>query len=66
MAYLHLEGINGNRRIKLKDIRDFRPLPPSIVSIGDESIGTTIILKNGTEIDVDLSIDELRKHLKGW
>jgi hypothetical protein len=66
MAYFHFEGKNGNVRIKLKDIKDFRPTPPDLISINAEPIGTTIILKNGTEIDVNMDIEHLRKHIRGW
>jgi hypothetical protein len=65
-AYFHVSTGAENRRIRLKDIESFWPTPPSIVSLKADPIGTTILLKDGTQIDLDMSIEDLRSHIKGW
>jgi hypothetical protein len=63
-AYFQLAADDGNARVRLKDIKGFRPLY-SLLQIGGEPIGTTIILKDGREIDVAATEIEIMQTIKG-
>jgi hypothetical protein len=63
-AYLRLEAEGGNVRVRVRDIKGFRPLY-SLLQIGGEPIGTTIILKDGREIDVAATEIEIMQTIKG-
>jgi hypothetical protein len=63
-AYLQLEAEGGNVRVPVRDIKGFRPLYP-LLQIGGEPIGTTIILKDGREIDVAATELEIIQTIKG-
>ena len=64
MAYISLTDHTGkSHRLQLKDIKDFRPLLPSPISLMSVN-GCTIRLKDGTEIDLDMSVEQLRSKIK--
>lgn len=63
-TYLTLAAEGGNVRVQAKDIDGFRPLY-QILQIGGEPIGTTIILKDGREIDVAATELEILQTIKG-
>jgi hypothetical protein len=63
---LKLIGIDGRtHRLQLRQIADVQTLYSPLTLI-PKPIGSTIILRNGTEIDVALSLAELKSHIIGW
>lgn len=63
-AYLELSSDSGNVRVRIKDLKGFRPLF-KLLQISGEPIGTTIILKDGSEIDVAATELEIMQTIKG-
>jgi hypothetical protein len=65
-AYFSVSDGTRNYRLRFKHIKDIYPTPPSVISVNAEPVGSTIVMKDGTAIELDMSIDELKKHIKGW
>jgi hypothetical protein len=63
-AYIKLEDLSGKSyRLKLRDIADFKPLLPNAISLMPVA-GCTVVLKNGSEIDINMTIDQLKAKIK--
>ena len=59
-GYITLQAEGKNHRLKLKDIADFRPL---LDAISLAPMGCTIVCRDGREIDINMSVEQLKSKI---